>query len=52
MKTPVQNNAETGNHITCFRVFEDKEQIRDCEKFVDVFDSHVEEKNINAEFLK
>lgn len=51
MKNPVQNNAETGNHINCFRVLEDKEQIRDCVKFLDVFDSHLEEKNIYANFL-
>lgn len=51
MKTPVQNNEETGNHISCFRVFEDKGQMRDCVKFLDVFDSHLEEKNRNAKFF-
>lgn len=43
MKTAVQNNAETGNHISCFRALEDKEQIRGCIKLLDVFDSHWEE---------
>lgn len=52
MKTPVQNNAETGNRISCFRVLEDKEQIRDYIKFIGVFDSDLEEKNINATFFK